>query len=369
MEGYSLFLLQFGCMLINMVMILFLVFAKIYVKERFAQYEKSRWLLVCAMSVLAMHYFLQMAFNLRASGDDVGAAFNILFYSPAAFLVCYAVANLECGREMLRKFLYVGVCGYLLILALFLIGWSVVDSFHLGVFLWAMDALFLACMIFFIFIPMREIRRTYCKVEAATSSDLRSYVIYIRIGFYLLCVMGFFLPFSIFSIDVLWIFGPIYYVAILLFVVNFVSLGFNTSMLRTMDDEPAVDPEKTLLSAERSMEIERRLDLWVRQNGYQERDVSLVSLSACVTVSRRDLTDYFEQRLNTTFRVWLSDIRLEAAKKMLLDHPEYSNEAISASCGFSSRSQLYNLFRDRLGMTPKEWGQSPSDVIRRKLKN
>ena len=126
-------------------------------------------------------------------------------------------------------------------------------------------------------------------------------------------------------------------------------------MLRTVDDEPSVEPVKTLLSAERSLEIERRLDMWVGKNGYQERDVSLVTLSACISVSRRDLTDYFEQRLNTTFRVWLSDIRLEVAKRMLLEHPEYSNEAISASCGFSSRSQLYNLFRDRLGMTPKEW--------------
>lgn len=355
MEGNSLFIFQFGCMLINLVMTMFLVFARNYVREQFAQYEKSRWLLVSAMSILALHYVLQMTFDLRASGDDVGAAFNILFYAPAAFLFCYAVANLECGRDMLKKFLYVGVCGYLLILMLFLIGCSVMDSFHLGVFLYAMDSLFLACMVFFIFIPMREIRRTYHRVEAATSSDLRSYVSYIRSGFYLWCLMGVFLPFSIVSIEVLWVFGPIYYIVILWFVVIFVSLGFNTSMLRTVDDEPSVEPVKTLLSAERSLEIERRLDMWVGKNGYQERDVSLVTLSACISVSRRDLTDYFEQRLNTTFRVWLSDIRLEVAKRMLLEHPEYSNEAISASCGFSSRSQLYNLFRDRLGMTPKEW--------------
>ena len=225
-----------------------------------------------------------------------------------------------------------------------------------------MDALFGACMVFFIFIPMREIRRTYRRVEASTGSDLYHYVSYIHSGFYLVCLMSVFLPFSIVSIKVLLFFGPVFYIAILRFVVIFITLGSNSSMLRTVDEEPAVEPEKVLLSAERSMEIERRLDSWVGNNGYQERDASLVSLSTCICVSRRDLTDYFEQRLNTTFRVWLSDIRFEAAKQMLLEHPEYSNEAISASCGFSSRSQLYNLFRDRLGMTPKEWvmRKSPS---------
>ena len=45
-------------MLINLVMTMFLVFARNYVREQFAQYEKSRWLLVSAMSILALHYVL-----------------------------------------------------------------------------------------------------------------------------------------------------------------------------------------------------------------------------------------------------------------------------------------------------------------------
>lgn len=56
-----------------------------------------------------------------------------------------------------------------------------------------------------------------------------------------------------------------------------------------------------------------------------------------------------------TFRVWLSNIRFSAAKELLLEHPEYSNDAISAACGFSSRAQLYNIFRNKVGMTPKEY--------------
>lgn len=72
-------------------------------------------------------------------------------------------------------------------------------------------------------------------------------------------------------------------------------------------------------------------------------------------VSRRDLSVYFSQYLHHTFRVWLSDIRMAEAQRLILAHPEYSNDTISAECGFSSRSQLYKLFRDRYGMSPKEW--------------
>ena len=38
-----------------------------------------------------------------------------------------------------------------------------------------------------------------------------------------------------------------------------------------------------------------------------------------------------------------------------MEHPEYSNETISAECGFSSRSQLYKIFKDNLGMSPGDW--------------
>ena len=40
---------------------------------------------------------------------------------------------------------------------------------------------------------------------------------------------------------------------------------------------------------------------------------------------------------------------------MIAAHPEYSNDTISTSCGFSSRSQLYKIFSDKLGMSPKQW--------------
>ena len=35
--------------------------------------------------------------------------------------------------------------------------------------------------------------------------------------------------------------------------------------------------------------------------------------------------------------------------KMMLDYPDYSNDIISAECGFSSRSYLYRIFKEKEG--------------------
>ena len=76
-------------------------------------------------------------------------------------------------------------------------------------------------------------------------------------------------------------------------------------------------------------------------------------LSRNIGIPRRELTLYFVQYLQSSFRVWLSDIRFQEARRMLLENPHYSNEIISVECGFSSHAQLYKIFRTKAGMTPR----------------
>ena len=83
--------------------------------------------------------------------------------------------------------------------------------------------------------------------------------------------------------------------------------------------------------------------------------VNLLSLSHSIHISKDDLTLFFDQCLNTTFRIWLSDIRFAAAKKMMIENPDYSNDIISSECGFSSRTHLYRIFKAREACTPTAW--------------
>lgn len=90
------------------------------------------------------------------------------------------------------------------------------------------------------------------------------------------------------------------------------------------------------------------------------------TLSNTLDIPRHELTQFFAEYRNTTFRIWLSEIRLNAAKKMMQDYPEYSNDIISSECGFSSRSYLYKIFKEKEGCTPNLWrskNSTPSKSI------
>lgn len=111
----------------------------------------------------------------------------------------------------------------------------------------------------------------------------------------------------------------------------------------------------SLMPEDRRKQIQQRLDEWCAAMGYKDGGVNLLSLSHAIHVSKDELTIYFDQSLKTTFRIWLSDIRFAAAKKMMIANPDYSNDLISSECGFTSRTHLYRIFKTREACTPTVW--------------
>ena len=109
------------------------------------------------------------------------------------------------------------------------------------------------------------------------------------------------------------------------------------------------------LSDERRDFIQKSLEAWCANLGYKDSTVNMLTLSRTLCISKDELSVFFDQYLKTTFRIWLGDIRFNAAKKMMLEFPDYSNDIISAECGFSARTYLYRIFKSKEGCTPTEW--------------
>ncbi len=48
---------------------------------------------------------------------------------------------------------------------------------------------------------------------------------------------------------------------------------------------------------------------------------------------------------------------------MMRDYPDYSNDIISAEFGFSSRTHLYRIFKNRAGCTPTAWRERGCPIL------
>ena len=373
-----LYLLQFACLIFMFICAFFIAVTRLHVRWINRRYEWSRWMIFAALLFMAVHFFLQMYFGFRATDEDVGAVINVLVYLPCFTLFSMAIYNIEATHTKRRKMNLICAAVYAAMLAAFAVGFSFSGSLNIGAWLYVMLALFFGNIVYCIYMIIIEMNKRKKLLETMTATDMLPFIRYARASIAMLSLIAISMPFAILSTKSLYIIGPVGLLVLLFFIVNFVAFGncyVPTEELldrergngETDDDEPttaencasqsAADCEQSAqrLSAERSAFIQAALDKWCADIGYKDSSVNMLTLSHSLDINKNELSQFFSQCQNTTFRIWLSEIRFNAAKKMMKEFPDYNNDIISAECGFSSRSYLYRIFKEKEGCTPVEW--------------
>lgn len=391
-----LFLLQFACFLFMLFNAFTLAVTRLQARWLNPRYERARWLIFVGIMGLAAHYLMQMRYGFRAVDDAVGATVNALVYAPCFSLISMGIFHIEATHVRRRRVYVVCAAINLAIFACFFIGFLHYGSMRIGAWLYAMQALFAANVVYCIVVIVREIIKRRRLLETMAGGDIMPYVRYSRASLLILFFPAVVSPFAIISTKLLYFFAPLGLMAFLFFVLSFVALGYSYQPKESLLDEEAEekvspvvvvaqqeetvaqqaialhgdachdgaahDGDKakeqqtaTLLPEDRRKQIQQRLDEWCAALGYRDGAVNLLLLSHTIHISKDDLTLFFDQCLNTTFRIWLSDIRFAAAKKMMIENPEYSNDIISSECGFTSRTHLYRIFKAREACTPTVW--------------
>lgn len=364
-----LFLTQFACFIISGMLALLLILTRFQIRWPNRRYEVSRWLVCGAMLALTFHFVLQMAFDIRAKSDAIGAVVNILFYAPIEYLVSYATFNLICYRKGRKRIGLFCSLSYALIVICFLMGFIGVvpkGSMHIGFWLYLMLAIFTLTIIFCYIVTFREMQYHRKIILDNTAEDMLPFdsfacVSYVFMGICCLALMA-----GIISRAILLVIAPLVLLSVVVFIVSFVGYGFNIMPLDNMleqqieeaeEEEPAEVEEEVDegLTPERIAKIETLLAEWCKNGGFRDSAMNMPMLASMICVNRKDLSAYFEDYLQSSFRVWLSDIRFQKAQSMLREETRYSNQTVSIECGFSSHAHLYKVFKAKTGMTPIQW--------------
>lgn len=357
----SLFLLQFACFIFMLINAFIVALSHLHVRWENKRYERSRWMIVAALIGLAIQYVLQMTFGFRAMHDNLGAVINILVYTPCFSLISMGIYNIEATRSNLRKMILMCSGIYAAIIVVFCVGISLHHSLYIRGGLYLMLILFCVSVFYCIYMIIQEMIRRKNMLETMAATDLLPYVKYSRASVIILWLAVLAMPVAIFSTTLLYIVGPAVLLALLFFNLTFIALGSSyipTEELLDKEEENQRSGEKKplqQLSEERRNFIQNSLDQWCMDLGYKDCNVNMLTLSRTLCISKDELSVFFDQYLKTTFRIWLGDIRFNAAKKMMFEFPDYSNDIISAECGFSARTYLYRIFKSKEGCTPTEW--------------
>ena len=124
--------------------------------------------------------------------------------------------------------------------------------------------------------------------------------------------------------------------------------------------KPSNRKNPSLRNSRRMDRLERTLSAWLEDKGWRVPVRTVGEAAERLGTDTGTLHAYFKERMGLDFRTWRTRLRLEDAKRMLLEHPEMEAAEAGRRAGFSNRSNFARQFLAYTGMTPMEWRDSGS---------
>ncbi len=237
--------------------------------------------------------------------------------------------------------------------------------------------LFVVNCLFHIIIFHRTYKRSLKKIEQYYDEDQDHKIKWIRFCYTIMMLTQMFilvymlLPRGFMKIYTLW-----YVLFMLYFTANFISfLGSHKLLLdafayKTLSGQEIMERierrkkykqdrdgvvEQTELTDPQLMRIERSLQKWVKEKRFKEYDKTREQIARELNTTKEMLHLYFTTKVGVDFKTWRTGLRIEEAKRLLLENPEMSINIIAELSGFSDRSNFHRQFTKIVGCSPKQW--------------
>ena len=118
------------------------------------------------------------------------------------------------------------------------------------------------------------------------------------------------------------------------------------------------EPVMTTINEAEFKKLEHALEKWVDEKRFTEYDKSREEIARELNTSKEILHHYFLSRLGMDFKTWRTALRIDEAKRLLLENKDASTNIIAEVSGFSDRSNFHRQFVKIVGCSPKQWRDS-----------
>ena len=93
---------------------------------------------------------------------------------------------------------------------------------------------------------------------------------------------------------------------------------------------------------------------WIDEGGYRKNGLTMLAAAEEIGIPRCHLSAWLKQH-DLTYSAWMTTLRIDEAKRILLAHPKWNNEAVAQYCGFSDRTYFQKKFKEKTGVSPSDF--------------
>ena len=111
------------------------------------------------------------------------------------------------------------------------------------------------------------------------------------------------------------------------------------------------------ISASEAREVGVLVQQWVNSKGYRMPHRTLQEAAESIGTDSVKLHRYCINSLGMDFRAWRTSLRIEDAKKLLMEEPALPSSQIARMVGVKDRSNFFRQFTEITGSSPDKWRQ------------
>ncbi|MCI6503752.1 MAG: AraC family transcriptional regulator [Prevotella sp.] len=338
-------------------------------KKDFSNFLLSRRTIGVALLILALNYTVHLFFGIRITNINATILLNLSTYFICYWLFSAAMMTLLDHRYVTKA----RFCRHTILWISFSVSSYIVSLLPSTGKIQDIGTSVLAAilMIYGILLSV-QLLRTYTKsikmFNNTHSDDIGAYIrwmsifTYWAIGFGVSCGLLTFLPNEYVF---LWILSSIpFYIYLYCCYQNYVLFyervekafeeDLNTYVQEDDTDSPAENTDDGNTPAYYP-DISRRIRAWMDNKGYLQPGITLNELSTQLCTNRTYLSDYINNVYKRNFRDWITDLRLEYAKRLMKQQPRQRIQEISEASGFLSSSHFTRTFSAKEGCSPVRW--------------
>lgn len=330
--------------------------------------NKSRWLMVGGIILIDVQFVLQYTLGLRAMGVCQAVMVNLLMFVPVSWLLSLAVLYLQKAHTTTLEKL-AGPVAWVVVVAL--IGTAAAidgqplfsstpelkNAEAVGSFIYAIMQLFYTAKHLINLIKMRSTLQNYYDSERIVILG------WMQVSIMILMVLAVMAPVLIFGSGIwLAVYTLIFFGGIFYFVDNFCGYVVSSAPMKMQEAEDKGETQasadnKTVdepLKGDAMLRVEHAVTQWTEMGGYRKCGITMPMVADEMRIPRYLLSTWLKQK-GTTYASWMTDLRVDEAKRVLKAHPEWSNESIANHCGFSDRTYFQKKFKEKTGLSPSDF--------------
>ncbi len=343
---------------------LYFIFARTPEKVIFNNYLRSRRIMGIAMLLLSANYAIHFFTGIRFKNTDAAIVINLSTYFICYWLFSTALTTLLDRFYITQRRVWTNICLW--------VAFSAVSCFVLfslkpgAVKTIVLSGLATLLIIYGIFLSKRLLKayhkavNIFCNTRA---DDIGAYIKWLSIFTYWAVIFGVgcglltLLPDRLVFV---WILSSIpFYIYLFYCYQNYllfyeqVESAMESEM--TSEDNIICDSKQCQTIPAYHNEISKEVEKWIKYDGYIKTGLTIKELSEIFHTNRSYLSEYIKFTYGVSFRDWITELRINYAKQLMIQNPRLTILDISERTGFMSPSHFIRLFKESTGYTPTKW--------------